>query len=297
MSRVEGASNIVAFVKRTKIATTSTKTIKHLARAVTATPCEQFKATLRHQNNYLDWIDSRHHQLIEAKAELHSEGRGPKDATYRKYQWYAEQVTLLEAINAFEVFYKTTFINLARALRRFIPPDRITGSVDAKVLWINQGKTSFPALIFEHRLYHDLEQVDRVSAMLVDARRYTPNSVNSARRDLVVALQAIFQIRHTLSHNQGRITQSDKAKLRVFGYSAKSGEVIDPSKEHLGRSIRTLLEMEANEFSDWILESTAHFLQSRSKKEDMELSSKLKEQIEKLVGKHASLERLDWKEV
>lgn len=294
MPRVEGAKNIASFQERANIATTATISITHLARSTSLTPAGQFKATLRHQKNYLNWIDSRHKQLVQAKQELDPDGRGPRDTTYRKYRWYSEQITLLEAINAFEVFYKTTFVNLACALRRFIPPSSIKGSVDAKILWANQGKTSFPSLIFEHQLYHDLEQIDKVSAMLVDAKRYSPNNLKSPLRKLVRALQCIFQIRHTLSHNQGRITQSDKAKLEVFGFSAKFGEVIDPSKDNLGYSIRNLLEKEVNDFTDWILGATANFLSSRAENENIELPFKLKRSIEKLVGAHKALDGLDW---
>lgn len=295
MPRVKGAKNIVPFPDRPDVATTGTVSITHLSRATTLTPVEQFKATLRHQRNYLKWIDSRHEQLIQTKAQLNPGGPGPKDGTYRKYRWYSEQITLLETINAFEVFYKTTFVNVACALRRFIPPSSIKGHVDAKVLWINQGKTSFPSLILEHQLYHDLEQVDKTSAMLVDAKRYHPNNINSSMRKLVLALQCIFQIRHTLSHNQGKVTQSDKAKLEIYGYTAVVGEVIDPSKDGLGIAIRNLLEMESKDFTNWILMSTARFLNNRVSSENIDLPIKLKKSLEKLVGSHPDLDGLNWK--
>ncbi|MDR5865155.1 hypothetical protein QC758_19570 [Halomonas campisalis] len=295
MTRKKGAKNITAFDDRAEIATTATKSIRHLSREDDSTPSQQFHATLKNQGNYLKWIDSRHTELQKARNELDPDGRGPKDATYRKYRWYAEQTTLLEAINAFEVFYKNSFIGLACALRRVIPPERIKGAVDAKVLWANQGKTSFPSLIFESQLFHDLEQIDKVSSMLIEAKRYNPNNQASSNRKLVLSLQAIFQIRHTLSHNQGRVTQSDMSKLEMHGYSASLNEVIDPEKNHLGQSIRKRLRSEVNAYTKWLLNNTAKFLERRSRTGDIVLDVKLKKSIEHYVGSNAEISKLDWK--
>lgn len=216
MARTQGARNFVPFLDRDKVETTNAKGIRHLAGQPDETPFEQFKSIIRHQKNYLDWIDSRHKELLETKALLNPDGRGPKDAIYKKYRWYSEQATLLEAINGFEVFYKNSFIGLATSLRRHVPTSQLKGNIDAKVLWAAEGKTSFSSLIFEHQLYHDFEKVDESSNMLIKKKRYTPNNTNSPMRPRVLALKAIFQIRHTISHNQGRVTQSDKAKLYLL---------------------------------------------------------------------------------
>lgn len=294
MSRKTGDKNIQSFADRSDIATTDSAQVRHLSRQTGETPVEQYKAQLKHQRNYLRWIDTRHGQLQTARAKLEPNGRGPKDSVYRKYRWYAEQTTLLEAINCFEVFYKNTFIGLASAIRRQVPPERIKGAVDARVLWTSQGKTSFPSLIFEHQLYHDLEHIDKVSNMLVGAKRYSPNNLNAPLRTRVVALQAVFQVRHTLSHNQGRVTQSDSAKFSALGYKAVLGEILDPSKDNLGRVIRELLENEATQFTNWILEKCANFLDERQRLEGMELPAKLKVRIEKEIGSHSTLDRLNW---
>lgn len=294
MARTHGASNMVPFDQRDIIASTDTAAVRHLSQQSGITQLEEFHAQLRHQWNFLCWIDSRHAQLMDAKAELDPNGRGPKDATYRKYRWYASQQTLLESVNAFEVFYKHTLIGLASAMRRYIPSEKIKGSVDARVLWAARGTTSFSALIFEHQLFHDLENVDKATGMLVDAKRYNPNNLNSPLRDRVVALHAIFQIRHTLSHNQGRITQSDRAKFSALGYEAKHGEIIDPDQEHLGRVVRDLLSHEAEEFTDWLLSKCAAFLSARHQNNGVVLKRQLKDRIERQVGSHTDLDQLPW---
>jgi hypothetical protein len=294
MSRPQGASNIQLFEIRSCVATTATQDILHLSKQVNAVPLEQFKAILRHQKNFLKWIDTRHNELLEAKRQLDENGRGPKDAVYRKYRWYAEQQSLLEAINAFEAFYKNTFINLGIAIQSYVPPHRIKGSVDAKTLWAIPESASSSSLIFEHQLFHNLGNVDDVTSMLVDARRYQPGNLNNPLQRRVKALQAIFQIRHTLSHNQGHITQSDCAKFAALGYMAKHAQVLDPSKDHLGVVVRDLLAKEAGEFTEWILDKAAAYLSKRNQDAGLILQIHYKDEIERLVGTHSAITQLPW---
>lgn len=294
MPRPQGAANVVAFVDRDEIATTEAQEIRHLARQVDLTALEQFKAQLRHQESFLSWIDSRHEQLLEAKRQLDPNGRGPKDAVYRKYRWYASQQSLLEAINAFEVFYKNSFVGLAEALRNHVPPENIKGNVEAKVLWAAKEPASFASLIFEQRLFHSLDNIDEVTKMLVDAKRYMPNNLNSPMRARVIAIQAVFQVRHTLSHNQGHVTQSDRAKFSALGYDAAQAEVIDPSKEHFGGVIRDLLKQESKEFTDWLLNEAAKFLLDRHQNGGLPLNAQVRSCIEKHIGTHAAIRALPW---
>jgi hypothetical protein len=237
-------------------------------------------------------MDSRHKELLNSKRNAGQ--KGPKDSVYRKYRWYSEQQLLLEAINAFEVFYKRSFIALAEPLRRYVPPQKIKGTVDAKTLWASGRQRSLVALIFEHQLYHDLEQVDNIANMLVGNKRYKPSDLKSPLRKRLLALQCVFQVRHTLSHNQGYITTSDAAKFKVLGFSAKTGEVIDPTKDHFGSAIRDLLKLEAKEFTEWLLASAAKHLGAYSDERNELLPSRLKERIEQSVGKHMDIDALDW---
>lgn len=294
MPRTKGAKNVIPLEARDSIPTTDTKSVKHLARQIEDTPVEQFKALLGHQSNYLKWIDSRHQELQEAKRELNPDGRGPKDSVYRKYRWYAGQQCLLEAINAFEVFYKRTFIALAEVMRRQIPPERIKGSVDAKTLWVNRGTTSFPALIFESLLFHDLEQVDKASDMLIEARRYNPNNRASPMQGRVRALKAAFQIRHTLSHNQGLVTQSDEAKFQALSFEISKQQAIDPSIDDLGSAVTNLLSSEANQFTDFLLDSAAKLLRSQNESGGVSLPIALRKNFEKRIGMTSSLRSLPW---
>lgn len=286
MARPRGAVNVVPFVDRDEISTTEAQGIRHLSRQVELCAQDQFNAQLRHQKSYLNWIDSRHQQLLDAKRQLDPEGRGPKDAVYRKYRWYASQQCLLEAINAFEVFFKSSFVGLAKSIRRYVPPEKIKGNVDAKVLWASRGSASFTALIFEQQLFHNLENIDNVTSMLIGAKRYKPNDLNSPLRKRVVAIQTIFQIRHTLSHNQGNVTQSDRAKFASFGYEAEHSEVIDPSKDHFGDVVLDLLKQESKEFTEWLLKSTAKYLLDRHRNGGITLKLRIKSRIEKNIGSH-----------
>lgn len=294
MTRTVGAKNITQWEKRSTVPTTSSVDIKHLASSTTATPLVEFESTISHQRSYLSWIDTRHSSLTQLRKAAKKNARGPKDATFRKYRWYAEQQTLFEAVNAFEVFYKRAFIALAQAIRTYIPPDRIKGAVDARVLWAIRGKTSIASLIFEHQLFHDLEQIDKATHMLVESRRYNIGNPTKAMRPTVKALQAAFQVRHTLAHNQGYVTTSDSAKFEFFGYGAQRFEVIDPQKEQMGEAIRRFLVQEAKDFTNWILDATAAYLGKLQKETGVVLRKPSFHRLQSTLGSTANLVALPW---
>lgn len=297
MTRTAGSSNVKKFEDREKVSTTGSQEIKHLAATVDGTALDQFKALLRHQQNYLNWIETRHSDLNDAKKELaHMKGescRGPKDSTYRKYKWYAEHSILLEAINGLEVFYKQTLINLGKTIRWYVPPENLGGAVDAKILW-GLSRASIPELIFEHQLYHDLDNIDKACNALIGAKRYNKKSPKPNLKNRIKSLQTIFQIRHTLSHNHGVVTVSDKSKLEILGYSANVKEVIDPSKDDLRKSIVKVLTDEATDFTSWLLDSTADYLKKQNTDRGMELKQKTKDRLEKMLGKSQKLDGLNW---
>lgn len=297
MTRTSGSKNITPFEQRDEICSTSSQEIKHLAVSEDATALEQLKDTIKHQKNFLKWIKSRHDEIIKLKRKIASHKKkratSPKEATYRKYRWYAEQALLLESINAFEVFYKQSLIGLAKSIRAYVPLDRIKGSVDAKVLW-GLRRASIPELLFEHQLYHDLDSVDKACDVLVQARRYNKNNPSSQLRETVKSIQAIFQIRHSLSHNHGVITLSDQSKFKVLGYRARVKEVIDPSKDALGESVNRLLLKEAEEFTEWLLTSTASYLVSQQSNAGKDLDSRVKVHLENYIGNNADVEALSW---
>lgn len=292
MSRTVGAKNIALWESRSIIPTTSSNEIKHLASAVSSTPLREFECTITNQRNYLVWIDTRHQELTKLKSA--KKARAPKDSTFRKYRWYAEQQALFEAVNAFEVFYKRTFINLGKALRAYIPPDKIKGTVDARILWAVRGKESVPALIFEHQLFHDLDQVDKTSQMLIEARRYNAANPTSGMRSTVKALQAAFQIRHTLAHNQGYVTTSDSAKFEFAGYTANKFEVIDPQKDQTSEALRRFLVQEAKQYSEWILDATSEYLTKLQRETGVQLRQVTFNRLDSTLGKTPKLSALPW---
>jgi hypothetical protein len=297
MSRTKGAKNVVPFDERTEVATSTNAQVKHIAEPQSS-PLEHFRHLLRHQQNFLKWIDSRHDKLQKAQKELaelkNLNRRGPKDAVYRKYRWYTEELVLLEAINNFEVFYKRSLIELASALKEFIPPGNIKGAVAGKVIWSVTGDLSAPSLLFESQLFHDLSNVDKATRMLLGKCRYKVNSPDPAMKSTVKALQAIFQIRHTLSHNGGLVTDSDHIKLKVIGYDAPASEIVDPTKNHLGKSIFRLLQKEANAFTKWLRGSTIDYLNQVSRTRGLEIPQSQKDSLVKLLGGSSDWDTLPW---
>jgi|688.fasta_scaffold00609_5 hypothetical protein len=295
MARPAGSSNIVPFENRSSIATTSAADIQHLSRHAHLSALNEFKNQLRHQRSFLRWIISRHESLQEANRKLNPNSRGPKDKTYRKYRWYAEQQTLLEAINAFEVFFKRSLVALAKSLRPYIPASKIKGSIDAKVLWAENFSQGIEALLFEHQLFHSLSAVDDATSMLIGERRYQPDNLQGRYpRSRIKALRGIFQIRHTLSNNQGFVTSSDSTKFQLYGFSTAQGEVIDPSNEHTGLIVREFLKEEAEGFTEWLLQQIAVYLGSLHRNDHVPLLTAHKATIDQLLGSHVHIDNLPW---
>lgn len=238
MARTTGAKNIANWTQLTSIPTTTSQEIRHLAASSGVTALAEFENALDHQSRYLSWIDTRHEALLAMKGTKYTSKGGPKDQTFRKYRWYADQQQLLEAVNGMEVFYKRSLVRLAEAIQSYVPADKIKGSIDAKVMWSMRGKVSVPALLLEHQLFHSTDQVDQSTHMLIDAKRYMSSNPSAVMRPTLRGLQTAFQVRHTLSHNQGLVTSSDAAKFRLIGCSAQEGQVVDPQKDRMSESLR-----------------------------------------------------------
>ena len=292
--RKVGARNVELFEDRESIATTSDDEIKHLARVINATNFVTFKTLIDHQFAYIKWIEDRHTKLKRLKTAEARKNRGPKESTYQKYKWYSEQLTILEAINAFETFYKQTLISLAKAIRDHVPAERLKGSVDSKILWSVRGRFSMPEIMIEHQIFHDLEKVDEWTLILIQKKRYTFGSANAGLRKSIRAIETIFQIRHTLSHNQGYVTTSDAAKFKMRGRSIDSLRVIDPSKNKLGYAIRKFLLRETENFTEWLVDSTSDYLKSRVTECGAILHRSILSRIESEIGTSAKLQALPW---
>lgn len=288
MTRIKGAKNVVVLEDRTTISTSPNSSIKHLAASSQKTESEAFIALMKHQGNFVDWIISRHEELLKLKV------KAPKDATYKKYKWYAEHMLLLEAINAFEVFYKRSIVALGTALAPHVPADRVKGNIDMRILWTAPAGTPASDLIFESRLYHDLDNIDQATEALIQAKRYNKNKPPPALKKRVRTLQAVFQLRHTLSHNHGLVTASDSGKLQLLGYAAKIGEVVDPTKDFLGEVVRRVLMSEAKDFSTWLLKAAADYLNDIHTNTGVELSRSILVTLETKLGRSPALTALPW---
>jgi len=285
MARVKGAKNIVQFCERRQIETTATKDILLLTKE-RGCPLTYYNGLLNNQENFLYWIANRHEQLQKTRNELASlkeptprKGpKGPKDATFRKYKWYAERLLLLEAINNLEVFYKRTFIALGNVLHEFISAGKVKGAIDAKVLWSLTDDINVPSLIFENQLFHNIETINEATKMLVGKIRYQNKS------HITRCIKAVFQIRHTLSHNSGLVTDIDATKFKILRFEIKPNEVIDPASQNLSSAIFKFLRQEAKEFTDWLRSSTIEFLKGIRTNPGLQIPASKKEPLQRLLG-------------
>ena len=256
---------LTPFETRSTVPTARGSLLRYVA--VDGTPLERYEKLLKHQQNFLAWLDQRHNLLTEANLEIAALSRATvtsgtaaaKSETFRKYEAYSLQLVLLEAINGLETFYKSLFIELARAIGSYVPDSRIKGTVDAKILWLHGAEVDPTSIIFESRLLHDCDRIDDVSQMLIAAKYYGPQQ-GPARQRRLLSLKCIFQIRHTLSHNSGVVTQSDSAKFALLRYSVTPNQFIDPSKDDLGLAVLQFLREEARAYASWLRDATFAYL-------------------------------------
>ena len=299
--RTLGAKNIVAFAKRTEIATSASQEVRHFAN-ISGNPLTEFQGLLNHQDNFLVWVDERHEKIVEQKNELlqlkglaNAGPGGAKEGTFVKYRWYAVQLVLLEAINAFETFYKKTFIGLGVAVQDYVHPEEMNDAkIDARLLWSLTGQMSVPALLFEQSLFHDLEAIDKTAEMLIGKRRYNQKSEKNPLAERIRALRAIFQIRHTLSHNNGLVTDSDAAKFKRLKFDITAKDIIDPVKSSLGLAVFRELEAEAKDFTAWLAGATAAFLTKCSVDRGLVVHVAKRQELETLLGAHACWANVPW---
>jgi hypothetical protein len=271
MARTQGAKGIKPFKKWTSVPTSARSNIRHLS-SIKGGPLDVYLGLLKHQENYLKWIHSRHTLILDLKSRLlmcqnptsTKKGR-VKEATYAKYRWYTEQTVVLESINSFETYFKTTLTRLGAILQPYVnpSPNRVL-KINAKELWGITGEKLFPEMVplieFEQQLFHNLEEVDRATDLLIGKRRYNPNVVSNPLSESIKAIRGMFQIRHTLSHNAGLVTKSDRAKYLSIGLTITENEVIDPRSGSLSKAIFKSLASEAQEFNRWLRLETAGYL-------------------------------------
>lgn len=250
----------IAFEKRTTVPVSDTRAIQ--LRGTKLCPLERFLETVHRHRVFIEYLKRRNRRIDDLNNELSMlrtghppERRGSYDETFRKHLWFAECMSLLDVINAFEFFFKTTFIILADAIAPLIDERTIKGQVEALSVWQAPRDYSPRSLVLEHRLFHNTEDIDEVSHMLIRKRRYSGDNETRLR------VMAIFQIRHTLSHNSGQMTASDRSRLSRYGFSTSSDiGVIDPSEDNLTESIFDYLSREAEEYSKWLIAATESFV-------------------------------------
>lgn len=266
-----------------------------------------FKGIVKHQLNFLNWVQTRHEYIKALNAQLRTAnlkktGKGPrgsKDATFTKYRWYAEHLVLLESINAFETFYKRTFTELGGILQPYVNPsaERII-RINAQMLWNITGGTVLPSMIpaiaFEHELFHDLDQVDSTTDMMIGKRRYNRKISPNPLKDRIRAIRGAFQVRHTLSHNAGLVIKGDKSNFKTIGFDATESEVIDPSKNRLLKAILKELETEASEFTEWLRMGTAEFLVQCIKERGASVPLSKRAELEALLGSDTCWNKVTW---
>ncbi len=303
MGRIAGATNVTPFGQRASIETSANQEIRHLSNII-GNPLSEFEGLLTHQSNYLAWLDKRHEKVKQLQVENNNlkgvvAAQGPlgtKEGTYVKYRWYAEELILLEAINAFENFYKKSFVGLGNILQEYVEPSKFPReiSIEPRLIWDVATNATASELMFGSGLFHRLETIDDCSKMLIANIRYTKQNNPDALKRRSKSLRAIFQIRHTLSHNSGRVTAADRAKFLRLGFQIDSEKVIDPSKNKLAISIFKELRTEAREYAEWLAKGTAGYLTQQINSFGVVVPTAKHDKLTTLLGNYPCWGTVNW---
>jgi hypothetical protein len=104
----------------------------------------------------------------------------------------------------------------------------------------------------------------------------------------------MFQIRHTLSHNAGRVTKGDFAKYQTIGLAITENEVIDPTSGSLGIAISKTLATEARDFNAWLRSETAMYLAHCIANRRLAVPIAKRAELEELLGKDTCWDTVTW---
>ena len=242
-SKTRGRSRHLLEIK--EIPTTKLSDIKKLSSQENMTPLNKFLNTLTNQKNLFNWVEKKVNDIDNINDKLKSISnnyryRTARNETYNQYLWYLRKICLLEAINAFETFYKDSVISLSKILLDNINLDKIKGSIE-KSLIIKLNPNDVINVVFESELYHSTSKINEITQLLFsnceDSSFYlkiekpTKNPKNLKYKEEAENIDIIFQLRHTLSHNNGFVTISDAKKIRRLSGNVKERETLDLSKK------------------------------------------------------------------
>lgn len=259
------------------IPTTSLQEIKGFSNFENLTTLQIFKKQIDKQKNFFKWLDSK----IDTIDELVEKSKGEKKNTarnrsYAQYLWYLRKLLLLDIINSFETFYKNIAIDIANILTIYIDEIKVKGSVE-KSLILKASDSDIINLIFESDLYHSISSINDITNVFFQycsSKQFYSNDMRTENctkkircKNDINKINLVFQIRHTLSHNNGFVTVSDAKKIKVLSGKVKEKETIDPSKNidiknkqkntrviSYHEAICKFLYQEASEFNDWVIE-------------------------------------------
>jgi hypothetical protein len=225
-------------------------------------------------DNFIRWI-KKHHGMLSKVVEGGKPPSKLKKKIFDKYCWYAEKLVILEAINGFETFYKNSLISLATVLRDYVDIENITGNVDIKILWIHKHHSP-PKLLLENQIFYDLAAIDKYTRMFLNKARYDGSNKKLKReiQEICRGIRCMFQIRHTLSHNNGKVIKADRTKFKSLGYDVAVDQFINPLAESLAESIKKLIETESEFFSNFLKVEALNILKKKSSSEEIPMEIK-----------------------
>jgi len=300
MARPPGSKNMIRFLDRKRIPTSRHTDVSYYPSS--KNPLTVYQGQLSNARNFLLWLDKTQEALRSTISDLNvyleannvTSRRGPKGATSGKYKWYSQQLTLLESINGFESFVKQSLIVLTDLIAQFLKHTRFNGTVDVSRLIESSTPVSVGKLLWEDQLFHHPDSIDDATNKLIGAKLYTINRMTEENYPRGRALLCAFQIRHTLSHNCGYVTQSDMMKFRHIRFQVDQDQLIDPSKDQLGEAVLQFLEREAELFNAFLILETANSLNRILRSNGESIPWSKRRDFEILLGRSSNWDNLPW---
>lgn len=169
---------------------------------------------------------------------------GPYPAVTRRHLGRLNLMMLVHLIEAFERFLKETAAVCVDALAEYLLDDRLNVfRISGATLAAHFGTDTLGKSLCESGTWLECEDInDRFRKLLADPFQQgggfhlfpRPNQQPAAETWRFATLNLVWQIRHTVVHNVGVITQSDAVKLRLWAREEIAAPLLlQPSRDDL----------------------------------------------------------------
>jgi hypothetical protein len=234
-------------------ATDFMQSIKEILHHVAQPPPEAATPLAHYQRSSDDLWNLREYVGVNLAKRRHSK------PVLNEHMQRLHGMVLVHFIESFERFLKETAAVCVDALGEFVLDDRFNAfRVQGSALAAHFGTDTLGKSLCESIIWLDCDEINaRFRKLLADPFEdgdflLFPKATQqpAAERGRYEVLNILWQLRHTIVHNVGVVTQSDAIKLRLLvREQVRAGHVLAPSRDDL-RHARRFLDQAAKQAND-----------------------------------------------